>query len=204
VRRPLRAVFILFLLASLYVTAADRTPAWKLTTEERLRLRFGGADQPPRARDVDGRTHPELLFPSELFAAFVRGSFVAPWAARHRTWVEQKSDDLFRSAAEWKALERIVARYAAAMREEQSVLKSLGNAAADQKPEVREKLRARTTAARLEEAHALREARKEFGRERFDRFLYTVVAPSQSISVSRDHAPDGQLRSLREREERAQ
>jgi hypothetical protein len=120
-----------------------------------------------------------------------------------RLWIKLNSDDLFRNDSDWKQLDDLVATYAASIRAQKQLLTELGPAKEDEHSDVRTKLTAENVRLRVEGAHALRQARQHFGSERFDRFLYTVLAPSKTMVSD---GPDSAelLKTLRSAEELAQ
>jgi len=176
---------------------------WQWTLDERLRARFDPESRAQRLFEsrriegsrqrsgdvLNGRRHPELFLPSELFERFVRDAMVLFPRAAPQTF-RQESDDLFLKKSEWSDLTRLVVDYGIAIGEEEKALKTNGNVAA---------VRARSCAA---EAIAFRRVRARFGRERFDRFLYTVIAPqiSRSSSSSTLKQDAAQIAELRRRE----
>jgi hypothetical protein len=181
-RATLRLLLIFTLLVSM--GSLPKQP-WQWTRDERLRARFDPESRAQRLFEsrrlehskqrsgdvLNGRRHPELFMPTELFERFVRDAMVLFPRAAPQTFL-QESDDLFLKKSEWSDLTRLVVDYGIAIAEEEKALKTHGDVAA---------ARTRSCAA---EAVAFRRVRARFGRERFDRFLYTVVAPHMSRSSS--------------------
>jgi hypothetical protein len=178
--------------------------AWAYTPAEREQMRRDpGARRQRLAADlphnggaadvIDGAKHPELYFVTHLFETLVRLSFVAlPRAYPHV--VRDRTTDLFLEPREWDTFSEIVTAYADILRREHSLAESLDRAGVEEQQ-----------ALKCEEgARALRAARKTFGRARFDRMLYEVVAVGLSTSYSRDTNLEKAAHTERERDERCQ
>lgn len=169
--------------------AARRDPAKRL---ERLRHHAPGGRNVPTAADVlDASTNPELFFPTELFETLVRFGFVMlPDTYPHV--VAQRSSDLFRNRAEWERFGVLVREYAVVLKEEKSSADALDRSG------VSRAHGAKCAAA----ARALRAARQEFGRERFDRMLYETARTRRTYSLDTDL--DAVITNARERDELCQ
>jgi hypothetical protein len=175
--------------------AARRDPARRL---DRVRayqaeLRATSARGTPVADVLDGRTNPELYFTGELFEVLVRSSFLTLPRAFPNV-VRQRSSDLFRDPAEWSRFAAIAAEYTAVLDQERAAANAVNRG------RVTELQSLKCTAA----ARALREARRTFGRARFDRMLYEAVAPDLRMIFSLDTDFDTSVTRAREREERCQ
>jgi len=140
---------------------------------------------------IDGTTHPELYFPTQLFEHMVRVAFGMPPGA-YRHVLLQHSTDLFSDKADWDRFVTIAAPYAAVLNEERTKADALDKRGVTA-------IQDRKCAA---EAHALREARRAFGSERFDRLLYEAVAPGMVTTFSADTDFATSIGKSLEREER--
>ena len=204
---------VVVVVASLPFAAAATPPhtprqPWEWTTAERIaarrdpekrrervqaaadeRRKRGAQDGPMTADVLDGNRNPELFFPTELFEHLVRS-----WAVMPEVWpkiMSQRATDLFRNPDEWERFAASAADYAALLRDEH------GAARAQDQSRVAEIHMHKCAVS----ARALREARRAFGRERFDRMLYEAVAPG--LLSARDVNADGSDWSI-DREERCQ
>ncbi len=191
-----------------FCQAPPREP-WKWTLEQRLSARFSSAAQKARVAQVeatdrrkpavpsfsvevpgakatsdviDGDIHPELLLPTELFEAFVRSSFVSlpDLYPRH---VRIRSDDVLRVEDDWVKLAALSAEYISLIRQEHFLLEESVTASRSRKADIEQELERLRAAKCGTQATAFRAVRNEFGRERFDRFLYTVTASGRRWSV---------------------
>jgi hypothetical protein len=211
------------LFATFAVSIAAAQPAkepWKWTTEERLRVRFDASARSARLAEyarsetrsagaasgsdvdvIDGRTHPELFLPSELFEALVFLRVTKPqWL---RDDVASRSDDVLRSAAEQSRFAAMTDVYGKTLLQERALLTEKASAGSRRAAAIDAALEELRKTKRTAEAAALREVRKTFGRERFDRFLYTVVAPARRKFVMRGSSDEVTVKALREREAHA-
>lgn len=199
--------FTVFLLA-----AAPPKPPWQWTAQERAAAlrdpsarseRIRAFEQKGRAARVqggrvgnvadviDGTAHPELYFPTQLFEHMVRVAFGMPPGA-YRHVLLQNSTDLFSDKADWDRFVKIAAPYAAVLNEEKTKADALDRAGVTA-------IQSRKCAA---EAQALREARRVFGKERFDRMLYEAVTPGMVTTFTPDTDFDTSIGKTLEREER--
>lgn len=165
--------------------------AWAMTHAERLEVRMNPTARAERVRQseqragrttgvppadvLDGRTHPELFFPMELFETLVRVGF-GPSSATYPKMLQQRSSDLFQSPGEWERFEEITAEYRSLLQAQSAALSRF-----DQ-PTVDDLQKKKCRAGAL----ALAASREAFGAERFDRILYEIVAPDVSSSYSLD------------------
>jgi hypothetical protein len=194
--------------------AANPRPPWDWTPAERAQARLDLGKRVERIRAyegelrtsgmppayvqaagdfIDGDSHPELFFVTELFEILVRSSFVTLPTA-YPELIRQRSNDLFKDRAEWDQFATIVAEYADVLKEEQAaadVLNKMGVSAAQ----------SRKCAAA---ARALREARRTFGRVRFDRTLYETVPAGMRTLFSIDTDFDKAIAMALKREEGCQ
>lgn len=166
-------------------TTAERVTARRDPLQRLDRLRTADAnralepkslDQPKPADLIDGATHPELFFPSELFEHLVTSGFVALPQAYPEV-VRQRSSDLFRERRDWDRLGVIVNKYVEFLKADRA-----GRPSATTSRGSENSTRCKAS------ADALEEARRTFGRDRFDRMLYEAVAPSlyRTFSVATD------------------
>lgn len=188
-------VALLVMTMSVSAAAAQRQP-WEWLPAERAQARNDPAkrierlqanDQDRRAAwmssqrrsapadVIDGSRNPELYFVTELFEYLVRSSFVTlPQVYPHV--VRQRTKDLFTNPADWNRFAGIVADYAKVLREEQRAANALDAGAVSV-------VQSRKCTA---ERQALREARRVFGKTRFDRMLYETVPTSMRTTFSAD------------------
>lgn len=149
--------------------------------------------RPAPADVIDGSRNPELFFPTELFEYLVRSSFVTlPQAYPHV--VRQRTSDLFKVPAEWDRFAAIVTGYAKVLREERSAANAVDASA----------VAAMQSRKCVVEAHAFREARRAFGKTRFDRMLFETVPVSMTTSFSADTNFSTVTAKALEREEHCQ
>jgi hypothetical protein len=154
---------------------AKRLERVRLEEAEQRRLRIDTSHLPKSADVIDGNRNPELFFVTELFEHLVRSAFVTlPDAYPHV--VRQRTSDLFKDSAEWERFRKIAADYAQVLKEEHVAANALDKRAVSM-------IEKQKCAA---EAHALREARRAFGKTRFDRMLYKRVPVSMKSSFSAD------------------
>jgi hypothetical protein len=172
--------------------------AWQFTDEERLALRTNATlarqrvaesrqrratnsihamsvQQERLADSLDG-AHPELFLPFEVFRNFVDLAS------------DPRSRDAFRhfSAANvrnaglppdfWQRLDPIIAFHVADLRAEKDLLTSHSKLSGPERERVVAALQLKQADVCHSRADALAAARKAFGREHFDRFLYEYVA----------------------------
>jgi len=153
------------------------------------RVRVGGSAV--AADVIDGNEHPELYFPTQLFEHMVRVAFAMPPGA-YRHVVLQRSTDLFSNKADWDRFVEIASPYAQVLNDEKTKADALDKHAVSA-------IQGRKCAA---EAAALRQERRAFGKERFDRMLYEAVAPTMVTTFSVDTDFATSIGKTLEREER--
>jgi hypothetical protein len=199
-RRVLYTITLLLaLLATAPVIAQSKKP-WTLTLEERIALRTSpklaqervGDDRQVQASSVrspnsksgpiadafDGKTHPELFLPHEVFDELIKLAFSGP----PRT--SQIVQDGFLPEVKrhglpldfWERLRLLSTVYIA----DRGELTDIGVGVRKQAGRGRERAEAALVVKHEDlcrsRADALDAARSKFGRERFDRFLYEVIA----------------------------
>jgi hypothetical protein len=216
------------ILVVLLAAAAQGQPgkaSWNWSIEERLEARFDvqqrakrvsrhiehqrgkNAIAPTSAASlgdvIDGKVNPELFLPTELFRALVFSGFVTQ-PKFYPLGVRQTSDDLFLAEAEWDELRDLVREYAANLEQERDLIAESTAADVTRKKAISaeiEKLRLQQCAA---SAAALRRARAQYGVERFNRFLYTVVARPITRFVAHVDSDPETIATLRRKEEACQ
>lgn len=173
-------------------TLEERTDARRDPTLRAERVRTARRDRQsrPPADVIDGRLHPELFFPSELFDQLIYSSFVS-LPQTYPRYVAQTSRDLFRNPAEWRRFEELTREYASVLAEEHQILDT-------RRSDARlGQVRSSKCAAK---ARALRAVRKEFGRDRFDALLYEVVAPPRTSTYLHEETIDESIETLKRNE----
>lgn len=204
------AVVVLGVLATVPAEGPEPTPTWRWTVEERIAMRTNPvaarervnrnrrtaaseAFDPDAAAIVDsfdGRSNPELFLPHEVFRFFISISFTSQPRSM-AAFRGAMQDDLQRHglpADFWQRLEALSATYAGSLAEAEALAKASASG---------EERRLVSRKACRNAAAALAAARREFGEERFDRFLYESVA--RGMFHVADELPDP--RRLREQAE---
>jgi hypothetical protein len=172
---------------------AKRLERLRAYDAERRTWRISAKSLPANADVIDGARNPELYFATELFEVLVRCSFVTlPDAYPHV--IRQRTSDLFKDRADWDRFAAIVAAYARVLKEQNTAANALDKSAvsAIQSPK------------HAAGARALREARRVFGRIRFDRMLYETVPVSMRTTFSIDSDLEKSVGMALEREGRSQ
>jgi hypothetical protein len=130
------------------------------------------------ADSFDGKTHPELFLPHEVFRNFVGMAFEGD--SRTRDIVRHGMATGIRKAGLppdfWERLEPMIAFHVADVRSEKDLLASRSKMSGAAKDRVVKRLELKRTDVCRSRSEALAAARNAFGRERFDRFLYDAVA----------------------------
>jgi hypothetical protein len=214
--RRLAGVISLMVCLSLTGSSAAASPKqpWEWTPQERAEARRDPARRLERLREgksgqrafgvssssmvhaadvIDGSRHPELFFATELFEYLVRSAFVTLPEVYPQV-IRQRSTDLFRSQADWERFAAIVANYSLVLTEENGAANALDKSV----------LSAIQSRKCIAEGRALREARRTFGKARFNRMLYETVPVSMSRSYSVDTDFETSINSALSREERCQ
>ena len=128
---------------------------------------------------IDGRQHPELFLPTELFESLVRRGYVdvALWREIHeRDLAAAGLPDTF-----WAELEGIAAPYIDSLRRQRAAAVR-GRDNPRLMAESRREIATAGASLCRQRAAALRGARDHFG-PAFDEFLYKAIAPGHSIST---------------------
>jgi hypothetical protein len=205
----MRYLTLVFVFASCVLAASDAPPVWRWETKDRLAERFDETRIRERARGrvatdragnasegayspeggtnyiIDGSRNPELLLPFELFDALMTGWTVVPsLRAKQRAYYAPSiraagmNDEALWDALQSVSGEYLLLRYGGV---QQSQGPSGSTAAADDAL-----CRARYDA--LEKARAL------YGREQFDRMLFTAIAPSVRSALATSNAAEHRAR----------
>jgi hypothetical protein len=203
-------------------------PAWQWSSDERIAARLDPAGRAARLEAhrqelerrggpgtphpfsgcddiLDGNAQPQLFLVTELFPALVTSAFVS-LPKVYPLVVRKGAHDVFRSDAEWQRFASITAPYAKLIARERELLAAQNHATPAELDQIRNELasvRAQKDPAMI---RALDQSRAAFGKEAFDRMLYTVVAPGRSMCIV-DSIRDGgrtDLRTLKSREDRVQ
>jgi len=194
--------------------AAANKPAWAWTLEERIAARADRDLARERVRaarrvqttnvipnddsrrwvdEFTGQTHPELFLPHEIFRTLITLSYLG----------SQRGNHLFRSglmsdvarhglpADFWSRLESLSAPYIADSWAVQDAGKSLSTLTGPARAKTQKYLASRQLDACRSRADALAAARREFGAERLDRYLYEVIAPNKFHAE--DSLPDPKI-----------
>ncbi len=180
---------------------------WRLSLEERVALRTNPSLARERARrvrgtategaaaayepqeladDFDGKTHPELFLPHEVFDELISMAFLS---SPHGRYVLQTglAPEVRRHGLPqdfWEQLESISSTFTAESQSVRDLLAAVQQRHNDQ-VDPQAALAAGHTAVCRSRAAALAAARETFGRERFDRFLYEVVAANMFMTSDR-------------------
>ena len=170
-----------------------RKAAWEWTLEERLAARTNAAaalervrarvpgriattaEHGPIADDFDGRTHPELFLPHEVFRQLIHLALIAS-PRINQSFRESVQPELDRRGFPpdfWERLHALCAVHAADLRAVDELEAALRRQRHETSPAT---LGATQEVACGSRADALAAVREEFGPQRFDRFLYDVIA----------------------------
>lgn len=188
----------LVLAVPVFAASASSKPSWQWTPEERISARFDesarrlrvelrvraraaskASRSGPEVYDVvEGKDHPELLMPHEIFSTFTRAAFVIDddtSAIMRRDAAEKATalglpkdflDVVARESAEFVALQRREGQ----LREQMTARGANSGLVWNDIKSVQ----AQECPAR---AAAIGRLRTIYGREQFDKYLYTAVAP---------------------------
>lgn len=170
------------------VVGVGSVSTWRMSDMQRISLRVaaekrGPGDQPTYSESIDGRDHPELFLPMELFDHLLYGLSPDSRRAReaHALWDSKVALFGYDVTQFWSSLQSVSQPYV-----DLSTEKRRGRASAfvlkgtDGKQTLIQ-INRDVCAARIA---ALQRARSVFGADDFDRFLYTIVAPDVSIATS--------------------
>lgn len=216
------AILLLAALVAI-VPAAAQSPAkpWTLTLEERIalrtnpelaRVRTGSAIRSQSSNatsansglksivdDFDGKTHPELFFPHEVFRELIGLAFLSP-----PRFSQVIREDLMPQVRQhglpsdfWQRLEAVSAANAADVRAVYDLNDRVEQQTGRARERAQQALLLKNADVCRSRADALEEARKEFGRDEFDGFLYEVIAVG--MHHASDRLPDPELLRQAER-----
>lgn len=214
-RRYVPVCALVLLITSSVPGQAKKKAPWLWTLDERIaertnrdraRERVAAARaRQPRAEfdekivdDFNGRSHPELFLPVQVFEELVMITIV------HDTVATQELRDAWMAqvishglpADFWDRLKTITASYVAETHAVHELLRTEHELPeADRRPDL---LSARHDAVCRTRADALERARQEFGRERLDRFLYEVMAVNMFSTAFVTPADPAVLRRVEE------
>jgi hypothetical protein len=170
----MRKTVLLLVAIAIAGAAVAQTPKapWALTVEERIALRTN-ADLA-----FDGKTHPELFLPHEVFRNLIQFAFAADPRTGEVVRRGYRSDvDRHGLPADfWDRLRSVSTIYISDAVAERDVGRSLHQLSGPARRRAEEALALKRVDLCRSQADALTAARREFGRERFDRFLYEVFA----------------------------
>lgn len=206
----------LVVVAVLPLFAQSPKKPWALTVEERIALRTNPslAQERVRARKVqesskrsisseaqakadyfDGQTHPELFLPTEVFRSLINLSFLGPARSGQslRNGLMPEVKRLALPSDFWERLRSVSTIYIADSFGERDMGESLHKPNANGRRATQEALALKQRDACRSRAKALADARLEFGQERFDRFLYEVIAVHKFRSETSLPNPDALL-----------
>jgi hypothetical protein len=220
----MRIIFLLFsLLIVLPAMAQVRKQAWTYTLDERIalrtdverareRVRTAGAVRTggrirttgvpalgPEVDAFDGRSHPELFLPHEVFREFMRLTTQTN-ATKQRLIREALTPDVRRVGLPDDFFERlgaVTAVYAAKSAAEHEIGQGLHLLEGAAMTRAKAQLAIQQADVCRSRAEALDAARREFGAERFDRLLYEVMAVNMFTIA--DRLPDARLLRRAER-----
>ena len=213
------ASLVLLLVAS--GLSAQTSKSWLLSLEERIALRtnpelarqrlhdrgqmrvsatsLGNPAAVPFVDSFDGRTHPELFLPHEVFGELIKLAF----SESSRTG--QVVREGFVPAVKrhglppdfWSQLQSVSAVYIADLLAVNDIRAGARQKSGPARERGEKALALRSRDLCRSRAEALTAARTTFGRERFDRFLYEVIAVNEFYAA--DRLPDPRV--LRNAEE---
>ena len=213
-RRPPLASVLLPALATALLAQSPRS-SWTLTLDERIALRTDPeiAQQRVKKNDVsaltaqqkqtrapqnlvdsfDGKQHPELFLPHEVFDELVRLAFLG--SPRQCQIVQEGfTQDVKRYGLPpdfWKRLQSMSAIYVLDMASVHDIGAGMQHQVGRRRERAEETLALKNADVCRSRADALKSARNEFGRERFDRFLYEVIA--HNMFYIADRLPDATI-----------
>ncbi|MDP9191196.1 MAG: hypothetical protein M3P06_05785 [Acidobacteriota bacterium] len=193
---------------------------WQLTVEERIALRTnpelarervrasrqkesGGrpisSEASPPADDFDGQTHPELFLPTEVFRSLTTLAFLGPARSGQslRRGLMPEVERLKLPAGFWERLRAVSTIHIADSLGERDLIESLHKEGVSGRRRLRQSLDLKQLDVCRSRAKALADARREFGQELFDRFLYEVIAVHKFRSETSLPDPELLMRSER-------
>lgn len=199
-----RLPLVLLFVATIPLAAqTSKKQAWELTLEERIALRTdpvaakarvnarprarigvdsgakGDQDGNPPADQFDGKHHPELFLPHQVFDQLVKLAFESDAGmslnARRELTPDVRNHGL--PPDFWLRLEALSAGFRADYRAIRAlIVNPTDRQTAKERNRTEQALGVKYQDACRSRVEALEAARAEFGRERFDRFMYEVMA----------------------------
>ncbi len=202
------------LAAVLPLLAQSPKKPWALTVEERIALRTNPSlarervsarnpqasgtratslDAAAPADYFDGQTHPELFLPTEVFRSLINLAFLGPARSGQslRRGLMPEVERLALPSDFWDRRRSVSTIYIGDSFGERDLGESLQKENVGGRGRIKEALALKQLDACRSRATALAEARREFGQERFDRFLYEVIAVNKFRSET--SLPDPKL-----------
>jgi hypothetical protein len=196
--------------AMLPVSAQQARQPWTFTLEERIALRTNpelarervrgavrgqptsNADAQSSADRFDGKSHPELFLPHEVFRSLMTLAFLGP-ARNGERFRKGLTPEVVRLGLQqdfWERLRSVSAVYLSDSWSEADLGASLREQSGKARRDAERTLSLKQLDVCRSRADAIAAARKEFGSERFDRFLYEVIAVNKFHSEHRLPAPE--------------
>jgi len=210
IRQMYRLLLVLGFSAMLPVNAQQARQPWSLTLEERIALRTNpelarervrgamrgqrssNADGHLSADRFDGKSHPELFLPHEVFRSLMTLAFLGP-ARNGERFREGLMPEVTRLALPrdfWERLRSVSAVYLSDSWAEADLGASLRQQSGRARRDAERALSLKQLEVCRSRADAIAAARKEFGSEDFDRFMYEVIAVKKFHSEQRLPAPE--------------
>jgi len=189
----------------LALATPDARHPWELSVDERIALRANAelaAERAGVARqlqataktkssawvdDFNGKTHPELFLPHEVFRELVELVYTGPPRANQIIY-DGFMPDVKRHGLPpdfWERLQVITAAYVSDIHAVRDNLHSLRGQSGRARERTQAILKLKNADECRSRADALAAARKEFGSERFDRFMYEVIVAGMFHSEDR-------------------
>jgi len=139
-----------------------------------------------------GKTHPELFLPVEVFRELINLTVAGPpsicQAMREGFTSEVRGHEL--PPDFWERLQSISAPYAADLLAERELRASVQQHSGRARQRAQAAIAQKRNDVCRSRADALAMARSEFGRDRFDRFLYEAIAVNMFHSADRPDDPE--------------
>lgn len=176
------------------VKAEKRVVAARSARPSGMRIQATNAGTNLQGDVIDGRRDPELFLPIELFQIFVSGAFTedATGRAVYREGCIQDSSVQLPPNF-WSRIDEITVTYVTTLNRARAINRQAGAAEEAE----RERLNRQSQEIQARQCQRLAEnlesARRAFGRQFFDRFLYEAVAPTSGIALQRPNTPSEML-----------
>jgi hypothetical protein len=214
-RRPLHVTVLIFaIISTAPAIAQQQNQPWKLTLDERIALRTSTELAAQRVRDsapvqatsvrptnpsprpfvdeFDGKGHPELFLPHEVFDELIKLAFSgSPRVSRMiHDGFNQDVKRIGLPTDFWERLQSLSTIYIADLGDMSNIAAGLRQQTGRARQRTEEIASLKQTDLCRSRADALDAARKAFGRERFDRFLYEVIARNMFYVADRLPYPE--------------